>query len=258
MSNLDSNLSKDYVKSIVKLKILNNSKILDFSSPNKGSLSTNATPINKLNFDRFYPVDNFTSKSKETRISKATDSHSLKSRLTQSYKSLSVETNHKVKTWKSKELEKKNENNYKKEGFLQMIEFKRKKSENNLNRYDNFPNKSNNDQIKNMKIDSFYKKSAGSEKNSNKISKISGEIPAIKNNKTLKKINSNEYAEKIIVNIHTRMDSFAKTYDNISQKLNKMIIQVKETDAEKEMTLSSYTKQKRANLRYEQNSTEKN
>ena len=264
--NLSEAISKEHIKSIVKGKILNNSRILDISSPNKASISTTITPIYKAAVERVTPTENtFTSVSKEItkdstiikdsfRLSSKEAADSLKSRVEPSYKSLSVETNNKVKKWKKECIEEdqfKTKEKEKLEFFLKKIS---KKSEPTIPKFDSFTHPT-------FKTDKFINPfNSGIERierkpryaASDNLKYHPSSTTAI-NNKQLKKLDSKEYADKIIVNLHNRMDSFTKTYDNISNKLNKMITKVAETDQEKELTLSNYNnKFKRMNTRYGQ------
>lgn len=263
--NLSEAISKEHIKSIVKGKILNNSRILDISSPNKASISTTITPIYKAAVERVTPTENtFTSVSKEFnkdstiikdsfRLSSKEAAESLKSRVEQSYKSLSVETNNKVKKWKKECVEEdqfKTKEKEKLEFFLKKIS---KKSEPAIPKFDSLTHPT-------FKTDKFINPfNSGIERTERKPRYAASDnlkyhpSSTTINNKQLKKLDSKEYADKIIVNLHNRMDSFTKTYDNISNKLNKMITKVAETDQEKELTLSNYNnKFKRMNTRYEQ------
>jgi len=264
MNISEATISKEFVKSLLKLKILNNSKLLDVSASNKGSVSTTITPICKTTFDHSNPTENNSSPvSKDfnkdsilckvgPRMKSKENSETLKSRLDQSYKSLSVETNNKVNKWKNEcnddELRMKEKEKF--ETFLKKINGDRKKSNINITSFDSL------NKPPQIKSEKFFNSFKGIERNPRYAKSDNMKLGVNAMNKNLKRIDSKEFADKIIVNLHNRMDSFTKTYDNISQKLNKMIVQVKETDDEQELTIESKKKPCKINLRYENDKDE--
>lgn len=275
MSFLETSLSKEDVKSLLKLKILNKNKVINFQSPIQCSASTNITPIIKFNIDTFSKSNNISSivgeelkeYRKNIRMSEETiatkdsnftkDTLSFKTRITQSYKSLSVETNNKVKNWKTNEFI---QNKNKKEkkvivSKLKIIQANRQEKEFEKKKFEFGANSMANSNDIKFKFLSQNKNSnlKRFELNAHEIPKETTKF----NNKDLRKMDSKEYAEKIIVNLHSRMESFSKIYNNISTQLNSMIIQVKETDKEKDLTLTNFDKTRKMNNRYEEGKIEK-
>lgn len=262
MFSPNNTYSREYVKSLINLKVGATNKILDFNPNNKNSLSTASanTPNGHLLIDISQNSHIFSIASKDSKLSYeiihsemgrnknktvtnqdiCLDSRnsSFKSRLTQSYRTLSVETNNKVKNWKN-------------EAKFEDIKDKKRKNEiffkkNELEKKMFYPIQKNGE-------DNNHEFMVDQEK-INKIPNVSKDpIKKVNKNNALKRVDSKEYAEKIISKMHTRMESFTKTYDNISQKLNNMISKIKENKDEQELILSSNNstaKVKRGNLRY--------